>query len=112
MVASSHNNIMEHAKKMVLIDPQFYRPSITEKALNGLDGQISSILSSDLPDDVKAKRYAEAVRRYGNIKEAIIEPVETKKLTETDVLDSISSVLRHKAKRLLDPLRKNTSHKL
>ena len=105
MVASSHNNIMEHAKKMVLVDPQFYRPSITEKALNGLDGQISSILSSDLPDDVKAKRYAEAVRRYGNIKEAIIEPVETKKLTETDVLDSISSVSRHKAKRLLDYLK-------
>ena len=80
MAVRNHNNIMEHAKKMILVDPQFYRPSMTEKALNGLDGQISSILSSDLPDDVKAKRYAEAVRRYGNIKETIIEPAETKKV--------------------------------
>jgi len=98
---------MEHAKKMVLVDPQFYRPSIAERALNGLDAQISDILSSDLPDDVKAKRYAEAVRRFGHIKEPIIEPTETKKLTKTDLLDSIPSNSRHKAKRLLDYLKRD-----
>jgi hypothetical protein len=60
-------NDMEHAKKFVLTDPRFVRPSIRNKALSGLDTDISNILESDASDEIKAKSYAAALSRLKNI---------------------------------------------
>src|SRR5271157_318552 len=99
---------MEHAKKMMLVDPKFYRPSITEKAQNKIDDAITEILNSDLPDDVKVKRYSEAARRFSVINEPSPAPsADSKKLTESDVLHSIPTATRHTAKRLLDYLKRD-----
>jgi len=53
---------MEHAKKLLLTDPT--RRSITDKKLTKLDETITEILNSDLSDDEKAKRYAEAIKGH------------------------------------------------
>lgn len=77
--------------EILLVDPKFYQQTIVEKLLNGLDQHISSILNTDLPDDVKVKQYAEAVRRFSIIKEAEVNDTTAAAATsnETDVLDSI-----------------------
>ena len=84
---------MEHAKKMLLVDPvrlssaaaaanpipaadaatalshaellkTLYRPSMIDKQLSKLDTNIASTLHSDLPDDIKAKHYESILRNY------------------------------------------------
>src|SRR6267154_2525035 len=57
---------MEHTKKFVLVDPRFVRPSMREKAMSGLDTDISSILNSDVPDEIKARSYVSALARFKN----------------------------------------------
>ena len=47
---------MEHTKKFILVDPRFARPSMKDKALSGLDTDISSILESDEPDEIKVSK--------------------------------------------------------
>jgi hypothetical protein len=55
---------MEHTKKFVLVDPRFVRPSMRDKALSGLDSDISNILNSDDSDEIKAKNYVSALSRF------------------------------------------------
>src|SRR6266516_2440057 len=55
---------MEHTKKMVLVDPRFARPTMTDKLLSGLDNDISSILNSDASDEAKARSYTVALSRF------------------------------------------------
>ena len=55
---------MEHSKKFVLVDPRFATPSMRQKTLSGLDGEIDNILNSDMSDDVKAQNYASVLRRH------------------------------------------------
>ena len=85
---------MDHAKKMLLVDPArltsivgtapsaivpesapttaetrdhlrtLYRPSMVDKQLSKLDADIVDTLNSNLPDDEKAKRYAMSLRAY------------------------------------------------
>ena len=55
---------MEHTKKFVLVDPRFVKPSMRDKALSGLDVDISKILDSDEPDEVKSMNYVAALTRY------------------------------------------------
>ena len=50
---------------MMLVDLK----STVEKARDGIDGAIAEILNSDLPDDVKVKRYSEVARRFTVINE-------------------------------------------
>ena len=57
---------MDHTKKFVLVDPRFVRPSMRDKALSGLDADISSILKSDEPDEIKVRNYMTALSRYKN----------------------------------------------
>ena len=57
---------MEHTKKFVLVDPRFVRPSMRDKALSELDVDISSILKSDEPDEIKVRNYMTALSRYKN----------------------------------------------
>jgi hypothetical protein len=55
---------MEHTKKFVLVDPRFVRPTMKDKALSGLDTDISNILNSDASDEIKAKSYMTALARF------------------------------------------------
>ena len=55
---------MEHTKKFILVDPRFARPSMKDKALSGLDTDISSILESDEPDEIKMQKYAASLKRF------------------------------------------------
>src|SRR5437867_2398078 len=57
---------MEHTKKFVLVDPRFARPSTRDKVLSGLDTEISDILNSDAPDEIKARSYVAALTRFKN----------------------------------------------
>ena len=57
---------MEHTKKFVLVDPRFVTPSMRDKVLSGLDTEISSILNSDVPDEIKARSYISALARFKN----------------------------------------------
>ena len=57
---------MDHTKKFVLVDPRFVRPSMRDKALSGLDTDISNILKSDEPDEIKVRNYMSALTRYKN----------------------------------------------
>ena len=58
---------MEHTKKFVLVDPRFVRPSMRDKALSGLDSDISNILNDDVSDEIKVNRYISALSRFKNI---------------------------------------------
>jgi len=55
---------MDHTKKFVLVDPRFVRPSMRDKALSGLDTDISTILKSDESDEIKVRNYISALSRY------------------------------------------------
>ena len=59
-------NEMKHAKKIILMDPHFARPTMRDKVLSGLDSEISSILNSQESDEIKAKNYALTLRRFVN----------------------------------------------
>lgn len=100
---------MEHAKKFMLVDPQFHRPTIKEKTLSKLDTAIEDILRSDLTEDEKAKRYTAALNRFRAIEEyspRVSEALQKKDL-ETDVIRSVPLAQQYKAKRLLDYLKKD-----
>ena len=55
---------MDHTKKFVFVDPRFVRPSMLDKALSGLDTDISNILKSEEPDEIKVRNYMTALSRY------------------------------------------------
>jgi hypothetical protein len=97
---------MEHAKKFVLVDPKFATPNIREKTLSGLDGEIDTILNSDVSDDVKARNYAAALRRHKNYSSfsSQTKPKPIEKL-ETEVLQSVAPAKKYKAKRLIKRLK-------
>ena len=89
------------------MNPRFVKPSMREKALSGLDGEISSILNSELNDELKAKQYSAALSRFRNYsadqspKENPIDKLEPK------VLESMPSTVKYKAKRLIDRLKRD-----
>ena len=61
---------MEHAKKMVLVEPrqiEKWKETMLEKTLSKLDGEIYGILHRDVADDEKAKLYSNSLSRYLNI---------------------------------------------
>src|SRR5438876_9739159 len=64
---------MEHTKKFVLVDPRFARPSMRDKVLSGLDTEISDILNSDVPDEMKARSYISALARFRNYSAPSVE---------------------------------------
>ena len=96
---------MEHARKLVLIDPRFARPSMREETLNALYSKIESILSSDAPDDEKAKQYIQTLKRFKYYDEIPTPPMKQIEKLESNVLQSLSSHQQHRAKRLLDHLK-------
>lgn len=62
---------MEHAKKLVLIDPRILEKLMTakDKVLSNLESEMTDVLSSNIPDDVKAKLYAAGTKRHATITE-------------------------------------------
>jgi len=95
---------MEHAKKMTLVDTAVFnrliRPTISDKKLSAVDQDISEILNSDMPDDVKVKHYLARLKDYRYAEPQVKKPDETE-----SILKSIQPELRIKAKRLLQHIK-------
>jgi len=61
---------MEHAKKMILVEPrqiEKLKETMLDKTLSKLDGEIYEILHRNVADDEKAKLYSNSLSRYLNI---------------------------------------------
>lgn len=99
---------MEHAKKLMLVDPRLYRPTTKERTLTKLDTDIESTLNSDLPDDEKAKRYLETLHKFRAIDDFndSSKQLEKRNDIETEVIDSVPSTQQYKAKRLMNYFKK------
>jgi hypothetical protein len=98
---------MEHAKKMMIVDPEHYgRTRMIDKKLSGLDQEISVVLNSELPDDIKVKHYMAALREY-RILETFPEKQKQREASDQhmdtvdDILKSVQPESRIKAERLL-----------
>lgn len=103
---------MEHAKKFVLIEPAIYakmqeshvhaeasaaiRPSIFQN-------EVKDILERNEADDVKAKHYQMAMKKF-----RVREPVKyVDAVDESEILESVSTSVRHKAKQLVRIVKEN-----
>ena len=105
---------MEHAKKLMLVEPRSYRASMREKTLSRLDEDIEKTLNSDIGDAEKAHLYIEALRKYKHFdssSSALAEKKTDEKLSETDILATVPVNQRHRAKRLLEHLKRDPSIK-
>ena len=109
---------MEHAKKMVLVEPrqiEKWKETPTDKALSKLDGQIYEVLHRDIADDEKAKLYSNSLNRYLNLdKPSVLTKFESKAIdvedsddVESMVLDTIPKKWKPQASRLLKHLKSN-----
>jgi hypothetical protein len=97
---------MNHTKKLMLVDPKLYRPSMREKSLSALDNDIDSTLQSDLPDDEKAKRYSASLKRFKAYEELKTEKTPVIDELESGVLQSVPSNQAYKAKRLIQHIKR------
>ena len=89
------------------MDPRFVRPSMRDKALSGLDGEISEILNSDLSDELKAKQYSATLSRFRNYDEDRTLKEKPIEKLESQVLESVPTDVKYKAKRLIDRLKRD-----
>ena len=90
---------MDHTKKFVLVDPRFVRPSMRDKALSGLDADISSILKSDEPDEIKVRNYMTALSRYKNYSsppKSIAPPLPPSPTQPAPAISAVPPVLQFK----------------
>jgi hypothetical protein len=79
---------MEHAKKMVLVEPrqiEKWKETMLDKTLSKLDGDIYSVLHRDIPDDEKAKLYTNSLSRYLKLDKPT---PDTKSFSLLDILGS------------------------
>ena len=107
---------MEHARKLLLVDPNRYavsapipghlpirlNESIAERKLSSLDRDIANALNDDEPDDVKAKRYAAALQSYRMIHDKSSSSSAVAPSKTDAILDEVPKAKRRKAKRLLE----------
>ena len=116
---------MEHAKKMVLVEPrqiEKFKESMVDKTLSKLDGEIYEILHRDIADDEKAKLYSNSLSRYLNIDKPTVvtkfslneseeekktEPVKESKNIESLVLETVPKKWKSHASRLLTHIKNN-----
>jgi len=115
---------MEHAKKMVLVEPrqiEKYKETPLDKVLSKLDGQIYDILHKDIPDDEKAKLYSASLNRYLDINKPTFltkfestvkeskdsEPANVGDDVESTVLEMIPKTLRSRTLQLLKHIKNN-----
>ena len=115
---------MQNAKKFVLLDQATYEkrassnrdfavPATTnaDKHVTQFDHDMKSVLDSNEPDDVKAKLYTQALNKF----KTLSQPPPTLNIgsyadvvTDEEILDSVPTTLRHKARRLLRFVRETT----
>ena len=100
---------MEHAKKLMLVEPKLFHPSMREKTLTRLDEEIEKTLNSDLPDGEKAIKYIEALRQYKYYEspQTKEKEQETQANVKSEILSSVSGAQWHKAKRLLEHVKRH-----
>jgi len=98
---------MEFSKKLMLVDPKLYRASMREKTLSRLDEDIEQTLNSELSDEEKATNYIAALRRYKYF--GIPPKVEPKVDIESEILETVPAAYRHKAKRLMEHMKRDPS---
>ncbi len=103
---------MDHAKKFMLVEPKMYKASMREKTLSKLDEDIENTLNSDLDDSEKALKYIDSLRRYKYYGETDSEKKVEKPSLESEILSTVSIGQRHKAKRLLDHLKRDANFKI
>ena len=119
---------MQNAKKFVLLDQATYEKRAstnrdfvlpttanelsTDKHVTQFDHDMKSVLDSKEPDDVKAKLYTQALNKF----KALSQPPPTLNIgsyadvvTDEEILDSVPTTLRHKARRLLRFVRETTA---
>ena len=117
---------MEHAKKMILVEPrqiEKLKETMLDKTLSKLDGEIYEILHRNMADDEKAKHYSNSLSRYLNIdKPSVITKFESKpvdtiepksetvkdsKNVESIVLETVPKRWKAQASRLLTHINNN-----
>ena len=117
---------MEHAKKMVLVEPrqiEKLKETMLDKTLSKLDGEIYEILHRNMADDEKAKLYSNSLSRYLNIdKPNVITKFETNTINASDnkseivkdsknveslVLETVPKKWKSQASRLLTHIKNN-----
>ena len=99
---------MQHTRKLVLVDPQFVKPSIKDNVLSNLDVQIHTILNDkEDGDDVKAKKYMDVLQRYKLYDIDSKPAVKNIENLEDKVLKSTPHNLQYKAKQILTQLQKD-----
>ena len=98
---------MQHTKKLMLVDPQFVKPTIKDNVLSKLDLQIQDILNNkEDDDDAKAKKYMDVLYRYKSYDTDSVPVVKNIEKLEDKVLKSTPHNLQYKAKRVLTQLGK------
>jgi hypothetical protein len=99
---------MEHAKKLVLVDPRMLESK--EKTLSKMDKEIGDVLNSQLDDYEKAHRYANILKKYkyrqapkATTNETIMDKLEM------STVDSAPPTKRYNAKKLFQQIKKDPS---
>ena len=82
---------MEHARKMILVDPRALqpKPNPTKTILSKLDEEMNEILNNDLPEDEKVKLYNQILRRYLTFQEKEHEPVKMEVRSQTSAAQEL-----------------------
>ena len=88
---------------MLLVNPEMYRTSTTsiDKKLSDLDQEISSVLNSNLPDDMKAKYYQNALRSHKFYENPKVKVVDS----DVEILKNVLPEQKVRAKELLNKLK-------
>ena len=96
----------ESARKLMLTEARYARPTMEQKALNSLDTEMKKILYSDKDDNTKTLLYLNTLKRY----RSYIEPKkqqEDENKVENNVLKSVPYNKQFLAKRILNELEKH-----
>lgn len=100
---------MDHAKKMILVDPQTYIPTPsmqTDRKLSELDYEMQTTLNSDIPDDQKAKLYVATLKKFRAFENNARAP-EIKNVAANELKEALSPAQQYKAKKLLRLIKDN-----
>ena len=117
--------MMEHAKKMVLIDPRMIQtqqeykvPNPQLNSLGTLDNEMKNILDSNYPEDEKIKLYEQSLQKYLTMYRKYISPRQEqlpptesgekqKGITDEDIVESVPKSMRDRAAYLVKMMKKS-----
>lgn len=103
---------MQHAKKMLLVDPQQQQqpqpePPKQQQYISEMDKEMQNTLNENIPDDLKAKFYYSILQKYVGRKSDYAWDSTTPMQVEEELLESVPPEVKYKAKRLLRIIRNN-----